>query len=218
VVTKAVIKSIDRTSNRCTVQMPLFESASSSSIVLAEALTSITPGLFNNLFVDDVVFVAFEENAIEKPIIIGKLYKGAAFENNTHGGAGILDSLRVNTAATIPASTNYAFPAAIQTDYVDLNTPKKVADYIKWLEKFVKKLINQLDEHFRCFKNWTQWRLLAENVVVDDGDLDTGYHIVDQATNAYAEGTACNICGSDCPKNKMRRYLKVDTNKNYPNM
>ena len=217
-VTKAIIKSIDRTSNRCVVQMPLFESASSSSIVLAEALTSITPGLFNNLFVNDVVFVAFEENAIEKPIIIGKLYRGAAYENSTHGGAGVLDSLRVNSSAAIPASTNYVFPTAVQNDYRDLDTPKKVADYIKWLEKFTKKLVSQLEEHFRCFKNWVQWSLLPENVNVDDGDLDTGYHIKAQATSTFAEGESCTVCGSDCTKDKVRRYLKVDTTKSYPNV
>jgi hypothetical protein len=112
-VTKAIIQSINRAGNRCIVRMPLFESASGSAIVEAEALTGITPGFFNNLFVGDVVFVAFEENALEKPIIIGKLYRGAFNENDTPGGAGILDTLRVNSAATIPASTLYNFPKII---------------------------------------------------------------------------------------------------------
>ena len=129
-ITKAIVLSIDRVGNRCIVRMPLFETASDPSPVKAEALISITPGLYNNLFVNDVVLVAFEENAIEKPVIIGKLFKGAVNENKTPGGAGILDSLRVNTSATIPASTLYNFPDAVKNDYKDLNTPKKVADYI----------------------------------------------------------------------------------------
>ena len=113
-VTKAIISSIKRAGNRCIVRMPLFESASSSAPVEAEALVSITPGLFNNLFVNDIVFVAFEENALEKPIIIGKLFKGTTNENLTNGGAGILDTLKVRTAATIPSSTLFVFPDAVK--------------------------------------------------------------------------------------------------------
>ena len=103
-VTKAIIRSINSAGNRCVVRMPLFETAASSAPVEAEALVNITPGMFGNLNIGDVVFVAFEENALEKPIILGKLYKGASSENTTRGGMGILDSLRVNTAATIPSS------------------------------------------------------------------------------------------------------------------
>lgn len=217
-VTKAIVQSINRTSNKCVVRMPLFETASETSRVEAEALTSITPGLFNNLFVGDVVFVAFEENAIEKPIIIGKLYRGAVHENNTPGGAGILDTLRVNSAATIPAATLYNFSAKIKAEYLNLNTPKKVADYIKWLEKLTKKLIGQLDEHFQCFKNWTQWQLRPENVEVDDGDIDTDYNISEPFLY-QTEGSQCKICNAvDCVKNKTRRYSKLDTTKAYPDV
>jgi hypothetical protein len=197
--------------------MPLFESASSSSIVEAEALYSITPGLFNNLFVGDVVFVAFEENALEKPIIIGKLYRGAAYENNTIGGAGVLDTLRVRSAATIPASSIYNFPSDIKNSYKDLNTPKKVADYIKWLESLTKKLISQLDGHFRCFKNWTQWQLQPTNISVDDGDIDLKTY--DETVERYFnEGTSCKVCGNACTRDKVRRYLKLDTSNKYPNI
>lgn len=215
-VTKAIIRSINGAGNRCIVRMPLFETASSTSTVEAEALVNITPGLFNNLVVGDVVFVAFEENALEKPIIIGKLFKGGTKENSTRGGAGILDTLKVRSSATIPASTLYEFPTATATSYKDLNTPKKTADYIKWLEKLTKKLVAQLDENFRCFKNWVQWQLKPENVEIDDGDLDIGYHVA-EACQYQNEGEACKICGNDCPKNKTRNYLKIDRDKNYPN-
>ena len=72
-ITKGIIRSINKAGNRCIVRMPLFETASSSAPVEAEALISITPGFYNNLFVGDIVFLSFEENALEKPIIIGKL-------------------------------------------------------------------------------------------------------------------------------------------------
>lgn len=217
-VTKGQIKSINRAGNRCIVRLPLFETASSTTPVEIEALVSITPGMFNNLFVNDVVFVAFEENALEKPIIIGKLYTGASKENSTRGGAGILDTLTVRTSGSLPAATTtFVFQGDNKGEYQDLKTPKKMADYIKWLEKLSKKLFSQLDEHFRCFKNWTQWQLQPENVEIDDGDIDTGYHVVD-SLKYQAEGKECEICGSACSKAKTRRYLKVDTTKTYPDI
>lgn len=215
-ITKAIVQTINGAGNRCIVRMPLFETAASSSPVEAEALVSITPGFFNNLAVGDVVFVAFEENALEKPIIVGKLYKGTANENLTRGGMGILDTLRVNSAATIPSSTIYAFPSSIKSEYTDLSTPKKVADYIKWLETLTKKLISQLDGHFRCFKNWTQWQLKPENVEIDDGDIDTGYHVTEPFLY-QEEGVECTLCGGNCTKDKNRCYLKLNHDKTYPN-
>ena len=216
-VTKAIIRSINGAGNRCIVRMPLFETAGSSIPVEAEALVSITPGMFNNLAVNDVVIIAFEENALEKPIIIGKLLKGTNNENNTKGGAGVLDTLKVRSSATIPSATLFEFPSQLKNEYKELKTPKKMADYIRWLEKLTKKIITQLDEHFRCFKNWTQWQLNPENVEVDDGDLDTGYHLA-KPFLYQNEGSECKICGSKCTKDKNRCYLKVDMDKTYPSI
>jgi hypothetical protein len=200
------------------VRMPLFETAASASPVEVEALVSITPGLFNNLVVGDVVFVAFEENALEKPIIIGKLYKGTSTENAINGGMGILDTLKVNTAAIIPSSTLFVFPPITKNEYKDLKTPKKMADYIKWLEKLSKKLIGQLDGHFRCFKNWTQWQLRPENVEIDDGDLDSDTYIPVEVQQYQKEGGECKICGNKCTKDKTRCYLKLELDKTYPDI
>ena len=215
-VTKGQIKSINRAGNRCVVRLPLFETASSTSPVEIEALVSITPGLFNNLFVNDVVFVAFEENALEKPIIIGKLYTGSTNESNTRGGAGIFDAINARTSGSIPAATTtFVFNGDTAGEYSDLKTPKKMADYIKWLEKLFKKLFNQIDDHFRCFKNWTQWQLRPENVEVDDGDIDTGYRVT-EALQCQAEGERCTICSTKCTKDKTRKYSQLVTNKKYP--
>ncbi len=213
-VTKAIVLSVSKKGTRCVVRMPLFENASNTSPVTAEALVSITPGLFNNLFVNDVVFVAFEENALEKPIIIGKLYKGTTFENDTKGGAGVLDTLTVRTSASIPAETTTFEFAENKNEYKDLKTPKKMADYIKWLEKFFKGLVSQVDEQFKCFKNWTQFQLLPENVEVDDGDI--GSSAVSHAYQYQEENEECKICKKCTNKNKVRAYPKIDTTKNYP--
>lgn len=167
-ITKAEITSIDYTNNTCTVNMPLFQNASSTSTVSAEALINITPGFFNNLFIGDIVFVGFEENALEKPIILGKLYRGTSIENETPGGAGILDTLKVTSSATIPASTLFKFSSANKSEYSDLQTPKNMADYIKAIEANLA----QLESEYRAFVENILFRLRPENLEIDDGDID----------------------------------------------
>ena len=216
-LTKAVVQSIHAAGNRCIVRMPLFETAANPNPVEAEALVNITPGLFNNLEVGDVVFVAFEENAIEKPIIIGKLFRGVDIENNIRGGGGILNSLKVRSSATIPATTLYEFSPDTQNTYKNFSTPKNVADYIKWLEQFTKNLISQLEGHFNCFKNWTQWQFRPENIEVDDGDLDLITEVPEPLLYQKECGD-CEVCGKTCTKNKKRNYFKLPVDKNYPNI
>lgn len=214
-VTKGIIRSINRAGNRCIVRMPLFETASSTVPIEVEALVSITPGMFNNLFVNDVVFIAFEENALEKPIIIGKLYTGSSIEANTPGGAGILDNLNVRSTASMPAATTtFVFQGDTKGEYKNFKTPKKIADYIKWLERTFMSLLMQLDNHFRCFKNWTQYQLLPENVEIDDGDIDSG-NFIEEPYKYQLEGKECKICGNKCTKDSTRCYLKLDFTKTY---
>ena len=215
-LTKGIIRSINRSGNRCVVELPLFQTASDPNPVELEATINITPGLFNNLFINDIVFVSFEENALEKPVVIGKLFKGTNNENATSGGAAILDTLRVNSTATLPSTTLFDFSPVLQPEYRDLSTPKKLADYIKWLELSLKNLLSQSDNNFRCFKNWTQWQLSPENVAIDDGDLDSGYHVTE--SQKYQEGLECTICGDKCTKSKNRTYSKLNISKTYPDI
>jgi hypothetical protein len=184
--------------------------------VEAEALVNIAPGIFNNLAVGDIVFVAFEENAIERPIIIGKLFRGVDIEGAIRGGGGILDTLKVRTNATIPSATLFEYPQEIQNTYKDFNTPKKTADYIKWLEAYTKSLSSQLEDNFKCFKNWTQWQLQSENVEVDDGDLDLNAELP-EACLYQNEGSKCEVCNNLCTKNKKRAYAQLPLDKKYPN-
>lgn len=216
-LTKGIVKSINRSGNRCIVELPLFQTASDPNPIELEATINITPGLFNNLFINDIVFVSFEENALEKPVVLGKLFRGTANENATNGGAAILDTLRVNSAAALPSTTTFNFPQNLQQAYKDLSTPKKMADYIKWLEATIKSLLSQSDSNFRCFKNWVQWQFNAENVEIDDGDLDTGYHIAENL-QYQDENSECNICGDKCTKDRTRTYTKLDLNKTYPDI
>lgn len=215
-LTKGIIRSINRRGNRCMVELPLFQTPSEPNPVVLEALVNITPGMFNNLFINDVVFVSFEENALEKPVILGKLFKGTADENATNGGAVIADTLRVGSEAVIPSTTSFEFSQDLQHEYRHLSSPKKVADYIKWLETNNRNLLSQAEDHFQCFKSWVQWQMAPENIIIDDGDLDTG-HNINENPHYFMENNQCNICGDRCTKNKVRSYVNLDLNKTFKN-
>lgn len=227
-ITKAIVKSVNGSRNRCIVRMPLFETADSSAPVEAEALVNIPPGIFNNLFEGDVVFVGFEENALEKPIILGKLFRGTSFEDKTNGGVGILDTLMVRKRSSSPGpETHFRYENDQQATYKYLDNAKEIADYILWLENLTKTLIKQLDEHFRCFKNWTQWQLKPENVEIDDGNIDSAKEITPKLYQD--ENKSCHCCCDDkcvcdtedskdptkacvkCTKNNVRTYSKLKT-------
>lgn len=212
-ITKAIIQSINATGTRCVVRMPLFETSASSATVEAEALVNIPSGIFNGLEVGDRVFVAFEENAIEKPIILGKLFRGAEIESNIRGGGGVFNSLKVNNDAALPASTVFVYPQQTQQNYVEFKTPKDFADYLKWLENFAKVNLKQVDDNFRCFKNWAQWQLKSENVEIDDGDLDDVTSVAEPFIY-QEENKECKIC-STCTKANNRCYLNMPTDTTY---
>ncbi len=184
-ITKAIVQSINQAGTRCVVRMPLFETASSSTPVMAEALVNIAPGVFNNIEVDDVVFVGFEENAIEKPIILGKLFRGTQIESEIRGGGGIFDTIVVNTTATLPATTNYSFPVSAGNAYQNLQSPKDQADYVKWLESLTKNNLNIVETNFNYLRDWSQWKTMPENVEIDDGDLDAPIEATQAPSTSY---------------------------------
>jgi hypothetical protein len=214
-ITKAIVQSISADGTRCKVRMPLFESSASSAPIEAEALVNIAPGVFNNIEVGDRVFIGFEENAMEKPIILGKLFRGADVEGRIRGGGGVFNTLKVSSDAVLPAATSFTFPASAVEAYKDLKTFKNIADYIKWLESFTKKNITQIEDNFNCFKNWTQWQFKPENVEIDDGDIDSTTEVF-EPFQYQEEGKTCKIC-STCTKDSTRRYRKLSVDTNYPN-
>ena len=156
-ITKAIVQKIDRDANQCLVRVPLFESASSTNPVVLIAYPSIVPGLFNNLYVGDIVYVGFEENAMEKPIILGKFYKNAKIENKAKGGAGNFNTLNVLSKASIPSTTRFRYRDADEAEYEKFNTPRRLTDRVK--ENIAA--INYLELYTQ------PW-----NLRIDDGDLD----------------------------------------------
>jgi hypothetical protein len=227
-ITKAQIVSIDRKTNYCTVNIPLFQNASSTLPVKAEALINIPPGIYHNFFEGDIVFVGFEENAMEKPIILGKMYLGQDHEQNTQGGVGIIDTLLVRTYGEVPGgNTHYRYDTHEKTKLDKLETPRKVAYYILWLENLVKKYTTELHNNFTCFVSWVKWHFLPENLHIDDGDLGQSDFASkhpednDKFICYHKDDETCKICDNKDCINKAKttytdpKFIKPDTSLTY---
>ncbi len=142
VLTKAIIQSIDYTKNICRVRIPLFENASrNTNMIEADAQFSIVPGVYNSYKTGDVVFIGFEENKMELPIILGKLFVSSAAEASSYRGSLSGNSLDITDTTKLPYSTIFDYDKITQNKslYQNLNTPKKLADSIITLQREVKQ-------------------------------------------------------------------------------
>lgn len=59
--------------NHYKIRIPFFEDHTKNEAEF-EALLAYTPGIYNSYSVGDVVFISFENEKLDKPIILGKLY------------------------------------------------------------------------------------------------------------------------------------------------
>ena len=99
-IAKALI--VEQIDNKFRVRIPLFESAGNLSECILTATLCYVPGDLDVYRVGDVVFVAFENNQINSPVIIGKLYTGKE-ETNTKLSQSA--NLKVTTQAILPGNT-----------------------------------------------------------------------------------------------------------------
>ena len=74
-VFKAIIKSLPKDNNKYLVRIPPLEDNTTKEMILP-ALLCNQPGEYGNYKVGDVVFVEFENNKLDVPVIIGRLYTG----------------------------------------------------------------------------------------------------------------------------------------------
>jgi hypothetical protein len=101
-------------------------------MIEADAQFSIVPGVYNSYKTGDVVFISFEENKMELPVILGKLFVSASAEASSHRGNLSGNSLSITDTAQLPYSTvfDYSNISRNSSLYKNLDTPKKLADNI----------------------------------------------------------------------------------------
>ena len=145
-VTKGIITSIDFNGNTCQVRIPLFESAGNDPIT-GTAIVSNTPGSYNGYKVGDVVLVAFEDGKMQNPVIVGKLYLGAAKEKQDPRGTINVETTTASKSASLPADA--VLTAKIDSNVPNTNTPfgslASIANNLNSLNTDV----NQLDKFTR---------------------------------------------------------------------
>lgn len=135
-ITKAIVKALPSTdNNKYTVYIPLLRNANDSE---ADATFNATLCFFNGIFysisIDDVVYVAFEDNYYEKPVIIGKLYTGSEDRNSVPTQI---------TAKTIKVLDKAQFPSNTTISNKTLND---ISSRLNELEESVKALQEKLNK------------------------------------------------------------------------
>jgi hypothetical protein len=165
-VTKGEILTIDYLSNTCTIRMPLFETIASNPITTT-AIFAIQPGMFNGYQVGDIVEVGFENNMINKPVVLGKLYLGVKNENDNYRGAIKCDSLEIKNKAVLPSDTQISYvrgqnSLSIDSDATNYTSIKDIIDSVQKLEN------NSNSVYFDDGENQSTTKTkLAEYIVID---------------------------------------------------
>ena len=139
-ITKGQVLNIN-SDNTLQVRIPLFESATGTrNNQIVKCTVCYNPGNLNGYVIGDVVFVAFEDNEIDKPVVIGKLYLGDEKEATNHSYS---NSLTVEGNASLPASTTIG-----NLDFVKIKNIFNELDilntYIDQLEDKIQKLNTEI--------------------------------------------------------------------------
>lgn len=135
-IVKGLIKSIDYSDNSCMVRLPVFETAATKSEVVLKAVMLSQPGMYNGYAEGDVVFVDFENDKLNQPIIIGKLFLGPAKENTAPTALSVAN-LTVSKSATLPIDTKLVLEDSGGAVPVEngITSYKSLTDIIKALYK-----------------------------------------------------------------------------------
>lgn len=102
-VVKGIVKEVQLENKRLVVRIPLFEPAGINKPILLTCPICYQPGNLDGYLVDDVVYIGFENNNFNNPIVLGKLYVGEDRASNySHA-----NSLKVESNATLPLNTTF---------------------------------------------------------------------------------------------------------------
>lgn len=90
--------------NKAEVRVDWLQNADQPEILLV-CTFCLTPGSLNSYKEGDFVFVSFEENSAQHPVILGKFYRGYEEEVFDTRGSMYLSSLKVKGSASLPYNT-----------------------------------------------------------------------------------------------------------------
>lgn len=96
-IQKGIIEKLYPEENSALVRIPMYET-SQGERALFTCIIKTLPGIVNGYVESDVVFVDFENDDLDYPVIVGKLYLGASKEINSKTSINA-DNLTVNGSA-----------------------------------------------------------------------------------------------------------------------
>jgi hypothetical protein len=116
-ITLAEILEMNVSTNLCKVRIPLLETAGSRKKVTMWATMMLPPGIQGGYQVNDVVFISFVDNSLNRPVVLGQLYRGAALGTSIDNMGTVGDTLDVATAFNckdLSADGTVKLPASAQ--------------------------------------------------------------------------------------------------------
>lgn len=70
------IVDIRQDTNLCQVHVPIFDAAGNKTEFRMWATMMLPPGIHSGYEINDVVFITFADNSLNRPIVLGQLYRG----------------------------------------------------------------------------------------------------------------------------------------------
>ena len=153
--------------NLFSVRIDLFETVTGSGKVIVDCQVINQPGRLGGYQIGDAVWVAFEKDKYDLPVIIGKVYKGVMLEEEAYKSGNHLWSKRVDdiiakTNAVLPITTVFSMdPMTSRTSTTSGNSGAFSA---QWLYQQIEDLksenaslrteLNELKQRFVNFP-WT---------------------------------------------------------------
>ena len=151
-ITLANIEELRPGTNLCRIRIPLFEGAGNIDQVDIWATMMLPPGIHDGYKEGDIVFISFSDNSLNKPVVLGQLYRGSVNEylgaekdKFDRAGTFSCDNLHVYDEVKIPLSTAFVAPDKQIQDAGDYGTISKLIDKIRSLEASYATLSETVD-------------------------------------------------------------------------
>ena len=113
-ITLAEILELRVDTNLCKVRVPILEPVGNTKQVTMWATMMLPPGIHAGYEVGDVVFVSFVDNSLNRPLVLGQLYRGnqGTAIDNIGKSSDKLDRASDFSCGNLDATGNVSLPAS----------------------------------------------------------------------------------------------------------
>jgi hypothetical protein len=160
-ITLAEILELRVDTNLCKVRVPILEPVGNTKQVTMWATMMLPPGIHAGYEVGDVVFVSFVDNSLNRPLVLGQLYRGnqGTAIDNIGKGSDKLDRASDFSCGNLDATGNVSLPASTTfkvlsgTKVTDTKTFQMLWQEVLALQTALATLqtnYNQLNSNYRA--------------------------------------------------------------------